>query len=125
MRWLLFSAALVVIAVASIASGVAPLTMTDNALLSRIRPCSYSDSTKGTIAATGASASTGPFTRGRNVRFVCDTAVHRRMSATSPTAVATDSLLPANTIEIFLSEADYIGVIRDASSGTCYYEVCR
>lgn len=90
------------------------------------RPCSYrgKTSTNLTITATSAATSSALET-GAVVRMVCSSAVHFRTAATGPTAVTGDTLLPANTIEWFVSEGDYVAAIRDSADGTCYLTVCR
>lgn len=90
------------------------------------RPCSYRGQTATTVSVTSTSAATSTaLTTGAVVRVVCTQAVHFRTASTSPTALATDTLLPANTIEWFVSEGDYFAAIRDSADGTCYLTVCR
>lgn len=104
-----------------------PLTRSDNAALNQIRPCSYSGKTSTTISVSGTSAATNAaLSTNRVVRMVCSTAVHFRTSTSAgPTAVTGDALLPANTVEWFVSEGDYVAAIQDAASGTCYLTECR
>jgi hypothetical protein len=128
MRRFIFAAPLALaVAIAAYAWADSPITKTDNAALNYIRPCSYSGKTPTTISVSGSSAATSSaLSSGRVVRLVCNTAVHFRMSTTaSPTALSTDSFLPANTVEWFVSEGDYVAAIQDSASGTCYLTECR
>lgn len=128
MRRLLLVAAVVIAAAAGFhVWSDAMITKSDNAALNLTRPCSYSGKVPTTISVSGTSAATSSaMTVNKGIRFVCNTAVHFRMSTTaSPTAVSTDSFLPANTVEWFMSEGDYVAAIQDAASGTCYLTECR
>jgi hypothetical protein len=115
---------LVAIAIA-IAAYASPLSYGDGMTSNMTRPCSYRGKTATTLSVTAASAATSVITPNSVVRVICTSAVHFRTAATSPTAVATDTLLPANTIEWFVSEGDYFAAIRDSADGTCYLTVCR
>ena len=91
------------------------------------RPCSYQDQTSTTLSITSTSARTSSAMTNGVVRMVCSTAVHYRTGVAGPTAITGDALLPANTIEWFVSEGagNYVAAIRDAADGTCYLTVCR
>ncbi len=106
-----------------------PLTLGEGTNLNMSRPCSYRGKVSTNLSVTAASAATGTaLTAGSVVRIVCTQAIHWRTARTSPTAVGTDTLLPANTIEWIISEGpegDFFAAIRDSADGTCYLTVCR
>ncbi len=122
--WALLAAA--AFSVAAIAHAAPALIYGTSTTDNMMRPCSYRGKTSTNVSISATSAATASaLETGRVIRVVCDTTVHFRTASTSPTAVATDTLLPANTIEWFVSEGDYFAAIRDSANGTCYLTVCR
>jgi hypothetical protein len=109
----------------AIAAYAGSLTFGEGMNLNMTRPCSYRGKTATNLSVTATSAATAVLATNSVVRVICTQAVHFRTASTSPTAVATDTLLPANTIEWFVSEGDYFAAIRDSADGTCYLTVCR
>lgn len=125
MRRILFGVALGVMFVAAAAAFADMRTYPDNASLNYIRPCSFSGKVSTNLTTTVASAATGAAIARGKVRMSCTAAVHYRMATTSPTALITDSFLPAGGTVEFISELDFVAAIRDTADGLCTITACR
>lgn len=116
---------LVTLAVPAFYAFAGPLSYGEGTNINMTRPCSYRGKTSVNLSVTATSAVTPKLDASAVIRVICTQAVHFRTSSATTTAVATDTLLPANTIEWFVSEGDFFAAIRDTADGTCYLTVCR
>ena len=79
--------------------------------------------TKTTLAVSGTSATTGTL-GSKEVSFYCSVAVRWRASTSAPeAAVTTDFPLAADTVVTVMLDKEFnrISVIRQSSSGDCYF----
>jgi hypothetical protein len=127
MRGVLLAIVGVVLIGSAVVAVAAPTMFSPATAANMTRPCGYQGKTSTNLSITSASAATSSALTPGVVRMVCTTAVHFRMASTSPTAVTTDSYLPANTVEWFVSEGagSYVAAIRNSADGTCYLTVCN
>jgi hypothetical protein len=100
-------------------------TYTDNVALNYARPCSYTGKTPTRLTITAASAVTGSALNRGVYRMVCTSAVYFRTASATTTALTTDTYLPADQVEWFVSEGDFVAAIRVSADGTCYLTECR
>jgi hypothetical protein len=127
MRAVLVAALVAIVVGAAVVASAGPTIYGPQYVQNMTRPCGYQGKTSTNLTITSASAATSSALTPGVVRMVCTTAVHFRMASTSPTAVTTDSFLPANTVEWFVSEGagSYVAAIRNSADGTCYLTVCN
>jgi len=93
------------------------------------RTCSFAGQTPKNVSVTGTSAATSTTVARGNIRVVCSTLSYMNQGAygsTGATATTSSHRIPADSPEYFYNPGNnYIGFIRDTTSGTCSVSECK
>lgn len=96
--------------------------LTQSTAINFTRACRFTGGTQ-KIAVSGTSAASTQL-QGGVERVLCTTDVHLKQATTSPTATTNDMLVQSGSELYLWSNRDYVALIQDSASGTCYVTDC-